>query len=136
MAGGTKNVDSTLKRVRDIHRPAPVPKGAVGALSMMIMKDNEVSNALILKLHATIICLAPESVERLGRKMIQQQLKASLHQVDRRAFQGLDKAARQADRDTILHPRLLAAPRLKPEGDGIFKRRAFQIIQQDGSGWV
>ena len=94
------------------------------------MEDDEVADVLEQVLHLLVIFVALDRVEALVREERDQLGDAALDEMDAGRFERLDEAARQAHRDDVAVPGLLAAAGGEGEAARVRERLALEIVEQ------
>jgi hypothetical protein len=122
------------QRIGNLHVAAAAPERRVLPIGDFVVEDDEVADVLDLRLVLLVVLVDIGLADTHGRKHLQQAKNAALDQVDAGRFQGFEKTAGQADRDTISVPGLATLARLELDDPGFGQRLALDLGLQELDG--
>src|SRR5205085_9456764 len=94
------------------------------------MEDEEVADIDIFSCRLGIVAVNLDLIDVSRRKQGEQAGNTGLDEMDAGRFERLEKAARKAQRDDILHPSLFAVPGCEAKLLRFSERRAIEIAKQ------
>ena len=115
----TKQLDLVAQAVGHGHLAAGVPEALADPVVQVIVQDDEIAHVLVLGRGRLVELRAPVVAVAVVREQQNQALNVGLNQVDRRGFERLQEAARQAEANHVVAPELASTAGDEADGAGV-----------------